>query len=97
MNKILASSLLVLCAASVSCAGVRVKTHHGFMGPNVFEATDGKVSVSYYNGNCCCVAEKVLESLAKQANSGMLDWNLMQFKEFRERVLKEECDKMLGK
>jgi hypothetical protein len=74
--------------------GVRVKAHYGFMGPDTYEATDGKVSVHYYNGNCCCVAKEVLESLANEANSGKLDWVLMEFPEFRERVLAEECKKV---
>jgi hypothetical protein len=101
MRKITTTAMLICCifllCVSTGCAEVRVKTHHGWMGPDTWEATDGKVSVSYYNGDCCCVAEKVLENLAALANKELLDWNLMQGKEFRERVLREECKKAQGK
>jgi hypothetical protein len=67
------------------------------MGPDTWEATDGKISVSYYNGNCCCVAEKVLESLAKQANNKKLDWSKMADPKFRASTLAAECEKVQGK
>lgn len=61
------------------------------MGPDVYYATDGKTEVRYYNGQCCCVAKKVLESLADRANSGELDWSKMADKDFRSFELKQQC------
>jgi len=73
------------------CVRVEVKTHHGWTGPDTYEATDGKVSVTYYNGLCCCVAKQVLESLAGKANAGKLDWSMMANDSFKNRTLSEEC------
>jgi len=92
----MACCIFLLCVSS-GCAEVRVKTHHGWMGPDTWEATDGKTSVSYYNGNCCCVAEKVLESLAAQANNKKLDWAKMADPKFKDFTLAAECKKMQGK
>lgn len=84
--------LMVCCVCLLSgCAGVTVKTHHGWMGPDTWEATDGKVSVSYYNGNCCCVAEEVLQTLADKANSGQFDWSKMADEKYKEQVLADTC------
>lgn len=88
-------AMLVICLVFSSC-GVVVKTDHGFMSPDVFYATDGKIEVRYYSGNCT-VAKQVLESLADKANSGVLDWNNMADKEYQEIVLREECQRIKGK
>lgn len=97
MKRLKTTGLMACCifwlCVSTGCAEVRVKTHHGWMGPNTWEATDGKVSVSYYNGNCCCVAEKVLENLAEQANKKTLDWSKMADPKFKEETLAAECKK----
>jgi hypothetical protein len=98
MNRI----LLIICSiifvgAFTACADVRVKTHHGWMGPSTWEATDGKISVSYYNGNCCCVAEQVLKNLAEKANRHELDWRQMADPKFREDALANECKKLQSK
>jgi hypothetical protein len=88
----------VFCCLLVlsGCSGVTVKTHHGFMGPDSWEATDGQVSVSYYNGDCCCVAERVLLNLAAQANRQELDWSKMADPEFSQSALAAECKKLQG-
>lgn len=95
MKKLAKTAMKTYCifwlSLSVGCAEVRVKTHHGWMGPNTWEATDGKTSVSYYNGSCCCVAEKVLHSLAEKANRNELDWSKMADPTFRESTLAAEC------
>jgi hypothetical protein len=85
-----------LCVSS-GCAEVRVKTHYGWMGPDTWEATDGKVSVNYYNGDCCCIAKEVLQSLADQANSGAFNWVMMDDQRFREETLSQRCRRMQGK
>jgi hypothetical protein len=85
--------ICICCFVLCSCGRVRVKTSWGYMGPNTYIATDGKIEVRYYNGACCCVAKQVLESLADKANSGELDWSLMADKEFRSKTLSDECAK----
>lgn len=85
--------LILVLAATTSCLGhVRVKHHWGFMGPDTWEATDGKISVHYYNGNCCCIAEKVLHEVARRANEGELDWSKMADPKFRDSILKTICE-----
>lgn len=88
--------MLMLSSACV-IADVHVKHHHGFMGPDTWEATDGKISVPYYNGNCCCVAEQVLQNLADKANSKEMDWSKMADPEFRSAILQSECRKVKGR
>ena len=89
LSKIVVLSCLIACF--MSCSYVRVYTDHGFMGPDTFVATDGNVGVRYWNGRCCCVAKKVLESLAYRANSGDLDWNRMSDEKFRDFELDLQC------
>lgn len=81
---------IILILLLVGC-GVRVHTDRGWMGPNVYYATDGKIEVRYYNGQCCCIAKKVLESLADRANSGKLDWNRMADEKFQDYELALQC------
>jgi hypothetical protein len=88
--------LIVFALALAGCVGVTVHTHHGFMGPDTYEATDGKVSVGYYNGDCCCVAEQVLDNLAAKANKGELDWSKMADEKFKRETLWNECVKVRG-
>ena len=76
------------------CKTVRVKSHWGYMGPSTYEATDGTISVFYYNGNCCCVAEQVLINLADRANRGEFQWSIMADKAMKDKMLEEECQRM---
>jgi hypothetical protein len=72
--------------------GVRVKHHWGFMGPDAWEATDGKFSVFSYRGECW-EAEKMLEKLADDANHGTVDWELMHDDNaYYDTVMKARCN-----
>lgn len=93
-KELLFSLLLISIISTTACAQVKVKTHHNFMGSDVYEATDGKVSVKYYNGECCCIAKEVLKRLAEDANSGLLDWDMMQDEIFRKAALRLVCDEL---
>jgi hypothetical protein len=76
------------------CAGISIKTHSGFIGPDIYEATDGKIPVYYYNGDCCCIAKEVLEVLADRANRQDVDWNLMLNQVVRDSILQRTCDSL---
>lgn len=76
--------------AGCGMLGVRVKHHSGFMGPETWEATDGRVSVHYYRSDCW-EAEEVLKRLAKYANTGKLNWGKMADEKYRNAVLADEC------
>jgi len=82
--------ILFLLFLFVSCSRVRVKTHDHFMGPSTWEATDGKISVYAYNGDCWGAKEK-LKMLAKEANDGKFDWSMMSNDEFKKKKLEEIC------
>lgn len=86
--------IIVICLLFLFGCGVRVKTNWGFMGPDVYVASDGNIEVIYYNGECCCIAKEVLESLSYKANHGELDWAKMSDKEFRKTTLLEECTRL---
>lgn len=88
---ILAIAVISLNAGCALGKEVKVKTHYNLFGPTVWEATDGTTSVTYYNGNCCCVAEEVLESLARQANQNELHWPKMADEKFKKAILNAEC------
>ena len=64
------------------------------MSPEIYEATDGNISVYFYDGSCCCVAKKVLENLAYKANTGGLDWKKMEDESYQKQILSEECEKI---
>lgn len=89
LSKIVVLSCFIACF--VSCSYVRVHTDHGFMGPDTFVATDGKIEVRYWNSRCCCVAKQVLESLAEQANAGLFSWSIMENERFRYEMLESQC------
>ena len=67
---------LVLCLLLFGgCSGiVSVEHHKDFMGPQWWEITDGKTSVSIYNGDCCCVAGKIADTAAARINRGEYEW-----------------------
>jgi uncharacterized protein YceK len=89
--------LIVLMTAALltGCGGVHVKHHMGFMGPETWEATDGKVSVSSYRGTCW-ETEKMLQNVADKANKGIVDWPLMADPAYSKIVLGNECDAIMS-
>lgn len=86
------TTLLLLAVISLSgCNQVSVKSNRMFGYPTTWTATDGKTDVNYYNGNCCCVAEKVLNSLADRSNAGEFPWSDMSNEAFKKSKLEEQC------
>lgn len=64
------------------------------MGPDTWEATDGKYSEFSYRGTCW-EAERMLESLAHDANRGVVDWELMSDSKYRDIVMQGRCEKAI--
>lgn len=94
MKKIIFAAMIAVLSLTLACSSVgrvKVSTDRGFMGPDVYVATDGQTEVRYYNGRCCCVAKNVLERLAARANSGDLDWGAMEDPATRDRELADLC------
>ena len=92
---------LILFFGLANCGGLTIKTSHGFMGPDVYELTDGDISVKYYNGNLCqgallkgFNAKDVLKEVKRQVESGELKWELMRNKVFAKEYLHEVCYQM---
>ena len=83
---------ILLLGLFVCCNTVKIKRHGNWMGPETWEAYKDGISVGYYNGNCCCVAEKVLKQIVYDANHGILDWNRMRDKDFQDKTLSEYCE-----
>lgn len=85
--------LLLIISVTPGCLGhVSVHTDRGWMGPDVYYATDGETEVRYYNGQCCCVAKKVLQSLADKANNTTdLKWSDMADPEYKKKILSDQC------
>lgn len=83
--------ILILATLMFGCSNLRLKTDHSWFGPDVYELTDGEISVRYYNGDCCCIAKEVLEELRYRVNSGKVDWQKFSDKKFADEYLKNLC------
>lgn len=83
--------LILLLVFLVSCHDIEIKTHNNFFGSTTYEATDGEISVHYYNGQCCCVAKEVLERLIEKTESGRYVWEFMKDQEYQDMALTEMC------
>jgi hypothetical protein len=78
----------------VQCSEFTVKTDHGFFGPDVYELTNGEISIKYYNGNCCCIAKEVLMEVQRRIESNELDWTKLRDKTFADQYLQKVCDEL---
>lgn len=75
----------------------RVWVHHslGLGGPDTWAIKDNDGnSIGYYNGNCCCIASKVVDVLADQINDGYVPRIIMVDKSMQDRKLKFLCDSL---
>lgn len=89
--------LALLISLTISCTiqhKVKLYEENGYGGPTIWTASNGRVSVSYYNGQCCCIAKYVLQNLADDSNAGVFDWNDMSDKAIKEAKLAEECKRL---
>jgi hypothetical protein len=101
-NSILFMSLfiVVLILAYLSldgCNSLSLKTHHGWLGPNVYELTDGVISINYYDGDCCCIAKAMLTEIKRRVEEDNLDWNLFKDSLYTKNYLSQLCQEMRGK
>ena len=74
-----------------------VKTHHGFMSPDVYELTNGDISIKYYNGNCCCIAKDVLIEMKSRIEKNEIIIDSLNNKKFVDNYLQKLCNEMRGK
>ena len=90
---VIAFGLTLIAISGCGCGcGVRVKHHWGFMGPDTWEATDGKVSVYYYAGDCL-EPERVIRNLVRDTNrsDSQIDWSRMNDKDYSNLVMLGRC------
>jgi len=74
-----------------------LKTHHGWLGPNVYELTDGKISITYYDGDCCCIARDVLKEIKRRVEEDNLEWGLFNDSLYTKNYLSQLCQEMRAK
>lgn len=91
MKKLLFLFLVIIIT---SCSSLSLKTDHGWFGPDVYELTDGEISVRYYNGDCCCIAKEVLEELHNRVDAGKVDWQKFADKKFAKEYLSKLCEEL---
>lgn len=88
---------LLLTMTIIGCdGGMTLKTHGGFGNPSTYELTDGTNSITYYNGDCCCIAKYVLLEVKARVERNELRWEaLITDREFRGRYLRNLCKEMV--
>jgi len=93
--KILAVVLIaLLCFFLPGCNGWDVKKHSGFMSPDVYELTNGDISIKYYNGDCCCIAKEVLTEVKKRIEANQIELIKLNDKKFVDEYLQKLCNEM---
>ena len=86
-------SILILLIILTGC-GVRIDVHRSIMAPDVYELTDGSVSYFYANGDCCCIAEEVVESVLGDYKNGKISQQQWNDKQFMKNYLDSTCIKI---
>lgn len=94
MKRILMLAAIVVLI--LGCSEFTVKTDYGFLGPAVYELTNGDLSIKYYNGNCCCIAKDVLGEIKLRIETGRLDWTKLKDKQYADEYLQSVCDSLLN-
>lgn len=61
------------------------------MGPDSYDATDGKIIVGTYAGTCYPHGKEILDTLAARANREELNWQLMADVEFADSIKQCTC------
>jgi len=82
-------SLIFITACS--CSEFTVKTQLGVFGPDVYELTNGGISIKYYNGNCCCIAKDVLVEMKNRIEKGVIEIDSLKSKKFVDSYLRDLC------
>jgi hypothetical protein len=88
---------LILPAGCAQSGSVHVK-HHSMIGySDTWEITDGTHKVGYYNGDCCCVADIVVDQVANLIKGGVIDWpRLATDKEYQKIIMGRACKENKG-
>lgn len=67
------------------------------MSPDVYELTNGTISIKYYNGDCCCIAEKVLTEIKSRIERKKINAQKFADKYFTSCYLQSICDSLKQK
>ena len=94
MKKLIVLFIALILLLLACNNGLIIKSHHNLLGPTVYELTDGNHSIKYYNGQCCCIAKKVLEEIKQQIEDNELSWQDMKNKEFADKYLQQICNEL---
>lgn len=86
--------ICLLCFLLAGCNEWKVKKHGGFMTPDVYELTNGDMSIKYYNGDCCCIAKEVLTEVKKRIEANQIDVIKLNDKKFVDEYLQKLCNEM---
>lgn len=86
--------VVLLCFLLAGCNEWKVKKHSGFMTPDVYELTNGDVSIKYYNGDCCCIAKDVLTEVKLRIENNQIDVAKLKDKKFVDDYLRNLCNEM---
>lgn len=88
--------LTLTCAAFAFVAGcssniVSVNHHRPFMAPDSWDIIDGACTISVYNGNCCCIAGRIADTVAARINRREYEWPIdsLEWIDLRTRVCAE--------
>ena len=100
MAKIGLIALITIVLIALSFAGcsqgiVSVDKDSGWpWGPDAWNITDGKNTVSLYNGDCCCVADQIADTVAARINRGEYPWPMTEA-EFDTEYLPKVCREII--
>lgn len=87
-------ALMLFILSACSSTGWQVKTDRGFLGPDVYELTNGDISVKYYNQQCCCIAKEVLIELKRRIEAGKVKPERLKNNRYKEMILKQICKQL---
>ena len=88
------TKLSLLCVLLAGCNEFTIKTHRGFLSPDVYELTNGDISIKYYNGDCCCIAKEVLTEIKRRIEIGEMDATKLKDKKYVDEYLRRLCNEM---
>ena len=81
--------LLISILVLLSCSTWRVNTSYGFLSSDTYILTNGDIAIHYYNGDCCCIAEEVLQELKRRIELGEVNSEMLRDKEYVNKLLRE--------
>jgi len=88
--------LLIGILVLSSCSTWRVNTSYGFLSSDTYTLTNGDIAIHYYNGDCCCIAEEVLQELKRRIESGEVNSETLRDRKYANKLLREICKELKG-